>query len=109
MSRTPARPGPGDDDPVMSGSAKAVLAFLIGRPLVALLLAALVVGVLLLHSHRQKTPVTHRVQHVTLTDAQQMQLGSEEYAKTLRSNRARIVSSGPRYAEVQRVARRIET
>ena len=68
----------------------------------------LVVGVLLLNSHRQKTPVTHRVQHVTLTDAQQMQLGSQEYAKTLRANRARIVSSGPEYAEVQRVARRIE-
>jgi metalloendopeptidase OMA1, mitochondrial len=87
---------------------KAILAFLIGRPLVALLLAALVVGVLLLNSQRQSTPVTHRVQHVTLSDAQQMQLGSREYAKTLRDNRARIVSSGPRYAEVQRVARRIE-
>jgi metalloendopeptidase OMA1, mitochondrial len=94
---------PGDDD-VM----KALFAFLIGRPLVAVLLAALVVGVLLLNSHRQKTPVTHRVQHVTLTDAQQMQLGSQEYAKTLQENRARIVSSGPAYAEVQRVARRIE-
>jgi hypothetical protein len=85
----PAAVGSGDD-PAM----KAVLAFLIGRPLVAILLAALVVGVLLLNSHRQRTPVTHRVQHVTLTDAQQMQLGSEEYAKTLRTNRARIVSSG---------------
>src|SRR4029079_8935439 len=36
-------------------------------------------------------------------------LGSEEYAKTLRANRARIVSSGPQYAEVQRVAKRIES
>ena len=92
----------------MSNAAKGVLAFIVGRPLVAILLAALVVGVLLLNSHRQKTPVTHRVQHVTLTDAQQMQLGSEEYAKTLRTNRARIVSSGTKYDEVQRVARRIE-
>jgi metalloendopeptidase OMA1, mitochondrial len=92
----------------MRGAAKTVLAFLIGRPLVAIIIAAVVVGVLLLNSHRQKTPVTHRVQHVTLTDAQQMQLGSQQYAKTLRENRARIVSSGPRYAEVQRVARRIE-
>jgi predicted Zn-dependent protease len=91
----------------MSG-AKAVLAFLVGRPLVAILLAAAVVGVLLLQTHRQKTPVTHRVQHVTLTDAQQMQLGNQQYAKTLRQNRARIVSSGPGYAEVKRVARRIE-
>jgi predicted Zn-dependent protease len=88
---------------------KTVFAFLVGRPLVAILLAALVVGVLLLGTHRQKTPVTHRVQHVKLTDAQQMQLGSQEYAKTLRQERARIVSSGPQYTEVQRVARHIET
>jgi predicted Zn-dependent protease len=94
---------------VMSGGVKAVLGFLVGRPLVAIILAAVVVGVLLLKTHRQKTPVTHRVQHVTLTDAQQMQLGSQQYAKTIRANRARIVSSGARYAEVQRVARRIET
>jgi predicted Zn-dependent protease len=93
---------------VMSSFVKAVFAFLIGRPLVAILIAAVVVGVLLLQTHRQTTPVTDRVQHVTLTDAQQMQLGSREYAKTLRQNRARIVSSGPRYAEVQRVARHIE-
>src|SRR5262245_29663645 len=92
----------------MNNSVKAVLRFLIGRPLVALLLAALVVGALLLNSHRQKTPVTHRTQHVELTDEQQMQLGSQEYAKTVRQSRARIVSSGPQYAEVQRVARRIE-
>src|SRR5207249_2817890 len=52
--------------------------------------------------------VTHRVEYVALTDKQQMQLGSQEYAKTLRSNRARIVSSGPQYAEVQRVAKRLE-
>jgi metalloendopeptidase OMA1, mitochondrial len=37
-----------------------------------------------------------------------MQLGSQQYAKTLRQNRLRIISSGPQYAEVQRVAKRIE-
>jgi metalloendopeptidase OMA1, mitochondrial len=52
--------------------------------------------------------VTDRKQHVALTQHQQMQLGSEQYAKTLRQNRARIVSSGPAYVEVQRVAKRIE-
>src|ERR1041385_7617750 len=93
----------------MSGSAKAILGVIIGRPLIAIALAAAVVGVLLLHSHRQKTPVTHRTQHVGLTDAQQMQLGAQEYNKTLRTDRARIVSSGRAYAEVQRVARRIES
>jgi predicted Zn-dependent protease len=88
---------------------KAILAFLVGRPLIAIAIAAAVVGVLLLvQTHRQKTPVTHRVQHVALTDEQQMQLGSQEYAKTLRANRARILSSGPQYARVQRVAKRIE-
>jgi predicted Zn-dependent protease len=108
MSRMPSGLVPGTMTSVMSGPVKSVLAFLVGRPLVAILVAAAVVGVLLLNSHRQKTPVTHRVQHVTLTDAQQMQLGSQQYAKTLRANRARIVSSGPQYAEVQRVARRVE-
>jgi len=87
---------------------KAVLAFLIGRPLVAILIAALVVGVLLLNTRRQTTPVTHRVEHVQLTDAQQSKLGAQEYAKTLRQSRAAIISSGPQYAEVQRVAGRIE-
>src|SRR5262249_48791240 len=87
---------------------KTVLAFLVGRPLIAIAIAAVVVGVLVLHSHRQRTPVTHRVQHVSLTDAQQMQLGSQQYAKTLREDRASIVSKGPQYAEVQRVAKRIE-
>ena len=92
----------------MSASAKAVVGFLVGRPLVAIALAAAVVGIMLLFTHRQKTPVTHRVQHVRLTDAQQMQLGSQEYAKILRANGAQIVSSGPQYAKVQRVARSIE-
>ena len=88
---------------------KVILGFLLGRPLIAIALAAVVVGVLLLSTHRQKTPVTHRVQHVGLTDAQQAQLGSQEYAKTLRTSRGQIVSSGRRYEEVQRVAKRIET
>jgi metalloendopeptidase OMA1, mitochondrial len=90
-------------------AAKAVLAFLVGRPLIAIGIAAVVVGVLVLVETRsQKTPVTHREQRVSLTDAQQMQLGSQEYAKTLRASRAQIVSSGPKYVQVQRVARRIE-
>jgi len=93
----------------MSRARKGLAAFLVARPLIAILLAAVVVGVLLLFfTHRQRTPVTHRVEHVGLTDKQQMQLGSEEYAKTLREDRAQIVSSGTSYAQVQRVAKRIE-
>jgi len=92
----------------MSGFGKGVLGFLLARPLIALAIAAVVVGVLWLHSRHQKTPVTHREQSVGLTEAQQMQLGDEQYAKTLRKDRAQIVSSGPGYAEVQRVAKRIE-
>jgi len=85
------------------------LAFLVGRPLIAIAIAAVVVGVLVLvQTHRQKTPVTHRVQHVALSDEQQMQLGDRDYAQTLRENKANIVSTGPGYAEVQRVAKRIE-
>src|SRR4029450_5711038 len=88
---------------------KAILAFLLGRPLIAIAIAAAVVGVLLLvQTHRQKTPVTHRVQHVALTDEQQMRLASREDAKTVRANRAHIIASGSQYTRVQRVARRIE-
>jgi predicted Zn-dependent protease len=93
----------------MSRTAKAILGFLVGRPLVAIAVAAAVVGVLLLRqTHRQTTPVTHRVQHVALTDEQQAELGDREYATTLRANRWEVVSAGPQYAMVQRVARRIE-
>jgi metalloendopeptidase OMA1, mitochondrial len=93
----------------MSGYGRGVVGFLLWRPLIAVVIAGVVVGVLFLHGHRQKTPVTHRVQHVSLSDAQQMQLGAQQYAKTLRQDRARIITSGPGYVEVQRVAKRIET
>jgi predicted Zn-dependent protease len=93
----------------MSRAWKGLVAFLVARPLIAILLAGVVVGVVVLFfTHRQTTPVTHRVQHVGLTDKQQMQLGSEEYAKTLKEDRAQIISSGTDYTQVQRVARRIE-
>src|SRR6187200_1744169 len=92
----------------MSSTWKRVLAFLVARPLIAVAIAAVVVVGLLLGTHSQKTPVTHRTEHVSLTDTQQMQLGDQQYAKTLRQDRARIVSSGSDYAEVQRVAKRIE-
>jgi predicted Zn-dependent protease len=93
----------------MSRPWKALVAFLIARPLIAIVIAAVVVGVsLLFFTHRQTTPVTHRVEHVGLTDKQQIQLGDQQYAKTLRQSRGQIISSGPEYAEVQRVAKRIE-
>jgi predicted Zn-dependent protease len=91
-----------------SGGQKKVLGFLVGRPLIAFAIAAVVVGLMLLHTHSQKTPVTHREQHVALSDSQQMRLGNQEYAKTLRANHSRIVVSGPQYVRVQRVASRIE-
>jgi predicted Zn-dependent protease len=86
---------------------KRVLRFLVARPLIAVVIAAVVVGISLLGTHSQKAPVTHRTEHVKLTDAQQAQLGSQQYAKTLHKYANRIVSSGPQYEEVQRVARRI--
>jgi predicted Zn-dependent protease len=93
----------------MSSTWKAVLGFLVARPLIAIVIAAVVVGALVLfQTHRQKTPVTHREQRVALSDKQQMQLGQEEYAKTLRQYKARVISSGAGYTEVQRVAKRIE-
>ena len=86
-----------------------VLGFLVARPLIAVAIAAVVVGVLLLlQTHKETTPVTHRTERVALSDEQQTQLGNQQYAKTLRQNRAKIVSSGAEYAQVQRVAKRIE-
>jgi metalloendopeptidase OMA1, mitochondrial len=91
-------------------SLKAALGFLLARPLIAIAIAAVVVGVLLLlETHSQKTPVTNREQHVGLSDEQQSQLGSQQYRKTLQQNHSRIVSAGPQYTVVQRVAKRIET
>jgi metalloendopeptidase OMA1, mitochondrial len=90
-------------------SARKVLTLLIARPLVAIAIAAVVVAVIvLLQTHKQTTPVTHRTERVALSDEQQMQLGSRQYAQTLRQDRAEIVSSGGQYARVQRVAKRIE-
>jgi metalloendopeptidase OMA1, mitochondrial len=86
-----------------------VLGFLIARPVIAIVLAAVVVGVLVLtQTHKETTPVTHRTQHVALSDAQQTQLGNQQYEKTLRKDRADIISSGADYEQVQRVAKRIE-
>jgi predicted Zn-dependent protease len=91
-------------------TARGVLGFFVARPLIAVAIAAVVVGVMLVsRTHRQTTPVTDRTQHVGLSDAQQTQLGSQQYAKTLKQDRADIVSSGAAYAQVQRVAKRIET
>ena len=102
------RVGAEQHDRLMSSAAKVVLGIPLVRLLIALVLAAVAVGVLLLSTREQKTPVTQRTQHLTLTDRQQMRLGAGEYAKTLRQDRARIVSSGAQYARVQRVAKRIE-
>jgi metalloendopeptidase OMA1, mitochondrial len=86
-----------------------LLGFLIARPLAAIGIAAVVVGVIVvLQTHKEKTPVTHRTEHIALSDAQQTKLGDQQYAKTLQQDRANIISSGPEYAEVQRVAKRIE-
>jgi metalloendopeptidase OMA1, mitochondrial len=90
-------------------TAKGFIGFLLARPLIAVVIAAVVVGVMFLaETHEQTTPVTHRTEHVRLSDAQQAKLGSEQYAKTLNQEHARIVSSGPAYTQVQRVAQRIE-
>jgi len=78
------------------------------RPLIALLLAGVVVAFIYFHAERQSTPVTHRSQRVALSDEQQMQLGAQDYAQTLADEQANIVSSGVQYEMVQRVAKRIE-
>jgi len=102
---------PAADDRMSSATGsspwKRVLAFLVARPLIAIVIAAVVVGISLLGTHSQQTPVTHRHEHVKLTDAEQMRLGSQQYEKTLRQDANQIISSGPKYEQVQRVAQRI--
>jgi predicted Zn-dependent protease len=92
----------------MSSLWKGLFGLIFVRALVAIVIAGIAAAVILAQSHRQKTPVTHRQERVGLTDQQQMQLGNQEYAKELQQDRARIIRSGPAYAEVQRVAKRIE-
>jgi predicted Zn-dependent protease len=92
----------------MSGVLKAFFGLVVVRALIAIGLAAIAVVVILSQTHREKTPVTHREARVGLTDEQQMQLGSEEYAKELRQDRERVITSGRAYSQVQRVAKRIE-
>jgi metalloendopeptidase OMA1, mitochondrial len=93
----------------MDTTTRRLLRFLIARPLIAVALAALVVGgMLLFTTHRQTTPVTARTQHVVLNDEQQTQLGNQQYEKTLQEDRANVVPSGAKYDQVQRVASRIE-
>jgi hypothetical protein len=72
-------------------------------------LAAPVAGVIMLtETDKRTTLVTACTEHVALSDAQQTELANERYAKALRQDRANIVSSGPAYDEVRRVATRVE-
>ena len=90
-------------------SGRRVLGFLVARPLIAVAIAALVVGVLLLlQTHKQTTPVTHRTS--TWPSATRSRRSSGASSTRRRSGRTgrKIVSSGAEYAEVQRVAKRIE-
>jgi metalloendopeptidase OMA1, mitochondrial len=93
----------------MKGGWKAIVGVIFARPLIAIALAVVVVAVIYFgFTRRETTPVTHRTERVGLSEQQQMQLGSQQYAQTLRQYRKRIVSSGAAYDEVQRVAKRIE-
>jgi predicted Zn-dependent protease len=89
------------------GSPPTATKALLIRPLIATVIVILVVGVSLLTSERQETPVTHREQHVEMTDAEQMQAGEQEYENVLEKHADDVVSRGPKYEEVQRVADRI--
>jgi predicted Zn-dependent protease len=91
-----------------SHNSMVAVALILVRPLIALLLAGVVVAFIYFHAERQSTPVTHRTQRVALSDEQQMQLGAQDYAQTLAEEQANIVSSGEQYEMVNRVAKRIE-
>ncbi len=80
---------------------------MVRRLLIGVVLAAVVLGWTWFSAEEQVVPVTGRAQRVALTDAQQQELGLQVYDQTLAEERRSIVSSGPRHARVDRVARRL--
>lgn len=75
--------------------------------LVPIIIGLITVGSLYFGSESQTVPITGREQKVGLTDDQQMTLGEQVYDETLQQEQAKIVTSGPEYEMVQRVAARI--
>ncbi|MCW2956481.1 MAG: Peptidase Ste24p precursor [Thermoleophilia bacterium] len=77
------------------------------RLLLGLVLALVAIGYTYFSAEEQDVPITGRAQRVALSDEQQQQLGLQVYDETLAEEKANLVTSGPQYEQVQRVAERI--
>lgn len=77
------------------------------RLLIGLVLALIALGYTYFSGEEQDVPVTGRAQRVAMSDEQQQQLGAQVYDETLAQEQASLVTRGPQYEQVQRVAQRI--
>jgi predicted Zn-dependent protease len=77
------------------------------RLIMGVVLAIAVIAFTYFSSEEQEVPVTGRTQRVAMSDEQQEQLGAQVYDQTLQQDQANLVTSGPQFEMVQRVAERI--
>jgi predicted Zn-dependent protease len=77
------------------------------RILIGLVLAVAVIAYTYATSEEQQVPLTRRDQRVSMSDAQQQELGLQVFEQTLRDEGSRVITSGPQHDQVQRVSRRI--
>lgn len=75
--------------------------------IIPIIIGLITVASLYFGSEEQTVPITGRSQKVALTDEQQMSLGKQVYDETLQTEASKIVTSGPQYEMVRRVAQRI--
>lgn len=90
-----------------SGGPRKALSGMGKRLLIGIVLAVLAVLFTYMSAEEQEVPVTGRAQRVAMSDEQQQALGAQVYEQTLAEEQANVVTSGPQYEMVQRVAERI--
>ncbi|MCW2924114.1 MAG: Peptidase Ste24p precursor [Thermoleophilia bacterium] len=79
------------------------------RAVFGVLVAIAVVAFTWFSSEKQSVPVTGRTQRVAMSDTQQEQLGLQVFDQTLQEQQGagNVITTGPQYAQVERVAKRI--
>lgn len=74
---------------------------------VTMVMALVIAGFTWFSAEEQSVPITGREQRVALSDEQQQQLGLEVFNQTLEQQQSALITSGPEFEMVQRVATRI--
>lgn len=77
------------------------------RLMIGVVLAIAAVLFTYFSAEEQEVPITGRAQRVAMSDAQQIELGAQVYDQTLVEEQSNLVTSGPQFEQVQRVAERI--